>query len=79
MDQKHAWDKLVNLSGNPQQDYQAVQPFIRQAIECGVRAVENGVVVYRTMIQGQEIVVRGRELANGAFEISNAFIQTLAR
>jgi hypothetical protein len=78
---KHAWDRLIPLSGNALQDYRAIQPILRQFIETGVRIPDpKGMFVeYRAIIQGQEIVVRVRELANGALEISNAFIQTLPR
>jgi len=76
---KHAWDRLIHLSGNALQDYRAIQPILRQVIETGVRKVEPHYIEYRAIIQGQEIVVRVRELANGALEISNAFIQTLPR
>jgi hypothetical protein len=78
---KHAWDRLINLSGNVLQDYRAIQPILRQVIETGVRIPDpNGMFVeYRALIQGQDVVVRVRELANGALEISNAFIQTLLR
>ena len=78
---KHAWDRLIHLSGNALQDYRAIQPILRQVIETGVRIPDpKGMFVeYRAIIQGQEIVVRVRELANGALEISNAFIQTLPR
>jgi len=50
-------------------------------IETGVREPhkQGHYVEYRAVIQGHEIVVRIRELANGVLEISNAFVQTLPR
>ncbi len=79
MAQKHAWDRLINLTGDIQQDYRAIQPILTQVVSTGQKIVERGYVEYRAVINGQEVVVRGRELANGVFEISNAFIQTLPR
>lgn len=75
MQAKHAWDKLVTLTGNIAKDYEAIQPIIRRVIETGEKTIRDGFVEYRTVINGQEIVVRGRELAEKAFEISNAFVQ----
>ena len=80
MAQKHAWDKLVNLSGNLQQDYQAVQPYLSQIVQTGERTImEGGGVQYRAFINGQEVIVRGMELANGAFQIADAFVKTVTR
>ncbi|MFZ1404345.1 MAG: polymorphic toxin type 35 domain-containing protein, partial [Anaerolineae bacterium] len=80
MAQKHAWDKLVNLGGNLQQDYQAVQPYLSQVVQTGERTImEGGSVQYRAFINGQEVIVRGIELANGAFQIADAFVKTVTR
>ena len=80
MAEKHAWDRLVNLSGNLQQDYQTLQPYLSQVVQTGERSImEGGGVQYRALINGQEVIVRGRELADGVFQIADAFVKTVSR
>ena len=78
---KHAWDRLGNLSGNLVQDYRLIQPFIQQTINSGVgRQIDvtpkGPLLEFMATINGQQVVVRVIQLANNAFEISNAWVKT---
>ena len=39
MQPKHAWNRLINLGGNRAQDYQAIQPYLQQAVDNGLRTL----------------------------------------
>ncbi len=75
----HAWNLVVDIGDDLLQNYQNVQPAIQQVVDTGTRTVFRDYVEYRGIVNGYEIVVRGRDLINGVFEISNAFVQTLPR
>lgn len=80
MAQKHAWDKLVSLSGNLQQDYQVVQPLIKQAIDSGtMRSMGTNnqgqqIVEFITKINGEQVVVRAIQTAANVFQMSDAWV-----
>ena len=82
MAQKHAWDRLVNLSGNLQQDYQAVQPYIQKAIDSGIMRTigvnDKGqqVVSFLATINGQKILVQAIQIAEAVFQIGDAWVVT---
>lgn len=81
MDPKHAWDRLIQLSGNVMRDYQTIQPYLQEVIMSGQRTqratTEAGIVwEFVKTINGQEIVVTGIELATKAFQIADAWIKT---
>ncbi len=78
---EHAWDRLVSLSGDLLQSYRAVQPYIRQAITTGIgRQIGvsrlGPVMEYVATIDGQQVVVRAIRLANGAIQITDAWVRT---
>jgi RHS repeat-associated protein len=78
MQVRHGWDRLVPLTGNAAQDYQAIQPYIQMTVDLGNRVAVPGapanVSQYTLLINGQQVVVRGIELANGAFQIADAWV-----
>ena len=77
MQQKHAWDKIVDLSGNVAQDYQKIQPYLQQVVSQGQRtALSGGAVEYSYVINGETVIVRGTEMANAVFKISDAWVLT---
>ncbi len=84
MAQKHAWDRLVTLSGNKMQDYRTIQPFLRQAIESASRPEFKGmtdqgqrILEFISIVNGETIVVRVVELGENLYQISNAYVKTL--
>jgi hypothetical protein len=78
MQVRHGWDRLVPLTGNAAQDYQAVQPYIQMTVDLGNRVAVPGapanVSQYTHLINGQQVLVRGIELANGAFQVTDAWV-----
>jgi hypothetical protein len=82
MDSKHAWDRLINPSGNLLDDYRAVQPYIQQAINSGTgtplpaSSPLGTVMQYVATINGQQVVVQAVQLANGTIQVTNAWVQT---
>jgi len=81
---KHAWDRLINLSGNALQDYRAIQPFLQQIIESGSKPEVIGmtrqgqrILQFVGKIKGETVVVRVIELSENLYQISNAFVKTL--
>jgi RHS repeat-associated protein len=81
---KHAWDRLINLSGNVLQDYRAIQPFLQQIIESGSKPEVIGmtrqgqrILQFVGKIKGETVVVRVIELSENLYQISNAFVKTL--
>ena len=65
----------MSLSGNLSADYQAIQPYIQQVVNTGQKTSLGGnVVQYVATISGQQIVVRGIELENNVFQISDAWV-----
>jgi hypothetical protein len=82
---KHAWDRLINLSGNALQDYRAIQPFLQQVIESGSKPEVIGmtrqgqrILQFVGKIKGETVVVRVIELSENLYKISNAFVKTLS-
>ena len=80
--QKHGWGRLVELSGDMQKDYQAIQPYLQEVVTSGTRAVIKGaqsaigtVVEYSKTINGNEVIVRGIEMANQVFRMGDAWIK----
>jgi len=77
---KHAWDRLIPLSGNILQDYRAIQPYIEYVIQTG-QSKEIGMtkmgplVEFVGIVRGHEVVVRVIQVAEGVFQISNAFVR----
>lgn len=82
MAQKHAWDRLINLSGNALQDYRAIQPYIQQAInvgtmnQTGVNAKGQAIVEFVATINGQQILVQAVQIAENVFKIDDAWVIT---
>jgi len=76
---KHEWGRVVNLSGDLSDDYNAIQPFIQQAVDSGSRTVLNQssigpVVQFVNTINNQQVVVRGIETAQRAIQITDAWV-----
>jgi len=82
MAQKHAWDRLINLSGNALQDYRAIQPYIQQAInvgtmnQIGVNKQGQAIVEFVATINGQQILVQAVQIAANVFKIGDAWVIT---
>ena len=82
MAQKHGWGRLVELSGDMQKDYQAIQPYLQEVVTSGTRAAIKGaqsaigtVVEYSKTINGNEVIDRGIEMANQVFRMGDAWIK----
>ena len=80
MDAKHNWDKLVTLTGNHLQDYRAVQNFLTQAMstvgnEIGKTPQGQRVLEWTINIRGQQVIVRGIELAKGSYQITDGWVK----
>jgi hypothetical protein len=79
---KHAWDRLINLSGNALQDYRAIQPYIQQAInvgtmnQIGVNKQGQAIVELVATINGQQILVQAVQIAANVFKIGDAWVIT---
>jgi hypothetical protein len=75
----HAWNLLVKLTGNLEQDYKAVQPLIQEAIRTGKgeQVIQSGqkLWTYIAEVGGQIIEVHAREVGE-ALEIVDAFVRT---
>ncbi len=81
MQQKHAWDRIVTLSGDIARDYQAIQPFIRDTMSTEgalLRHNDLGQTVYQftKVFNGQEIVVKALEIAQKTYQITDAWVKT---
>jgi hypothetical protein len=82
MQPKHAWDRLLTLTGDVSKDYQAIQPFIQKAIDKGsvnqifTTAQGNPVFQYETTINGQVIIVKAVTLANGVIQVTDSWVKT---
>ena len=80
MAEKHAWNLLVDLSGDSADDYKAIQPVLQQVILNGSTKVEMtkyGPVVVKTLVvNGQTVIVKGREISEALFVITDAWIKT---
>ncbi len=80
MDTKHAWGRLITLSGNIAEDYKAIQPYIQQAINNGpvkqIGTTPAGIAIYEyvTKINGQEVIVNAFITANGVIQIVDAWV-----
>jgi hypothetical protein len=80
MQSRHAWEGIVQLSGDAIADYRAVQPYIQQAVNLG-QAEEiavsriGRVIQYTLEVHGQQIIVRGVQLANNVFRIADAWVR----
>jgi len=77
---KHEWHRVVSLSGDLIQDYRAIQPYIEYVIRTGqpkvTRMTEIGPLVeFVGVVRGHEVVVRVIQVAEGVFQISNAFVR----
>ena len=77
---KHAWDRLIPLSGNILQDYRAIQPYIEYVIQTGqskeIDMTKIGPLVeFVGIVRGHEVVVCVIQVAEGVFQISNAFVR----
>ena len=82
MQPKHAWNRLINLGGNRAQDYQAIQPYLQQAVDNGLRTLLSSgsnvtAIQYVYTIEGETIILRGIELTNSVFQISDAWVRTV--
>ncbi|WP_448590917.1 hypothetical protein [Thermoflexus hugenholtzii] len=84
MAQKHAWDRLINLSGDALQDYRAIQPFLQQVIESvskpeviGMPSQGQRILEFVGKIKGETVVVRVIELSENLYQISNACVKRL--
>ncbi len=78
---KHAWNRIVRLSGDMLQDYRAVQPYIEQVIRSGTVEVadttpKGPLVKFTATVKGEQAVVTVIQIGNNVFEISNAWVQT---
>jgi hypothetical protein len=80
MSLKHAWDRVISLTGDLLKGYHAVQPYIQQAISSGGTQINTSpigkVMEYVTTVNGEQIVVRAIELADGAIQITDAWVKT---
>jgi len=81
MAQKHAWDRLVTLSGDALQDYRAIQPYLERIMASAPTQTEvtkEGTLLleFVATINGQEVVVKAIQLANGVLQISDAWVKT---
>ena len=82
MQSGHAWDRLVDLSGNNLQDYQSIQPYIQQAVqsgagrELGTTSPLGIVMEYVLTISGEEVIVHGVQVSETVFQISDAWVNT---
>ena len=79
MKEKHDWDKLVTLSGNAQQDYQAIQPFLRKVMSTAgeqIRLDGRGrpVIEWLSTINGQQVYVKGIQLGANSYQIEDAWV-----
>jgi hypothetical protein len=89
MDIDHAWDVLVELTGNPTDDYKLVQPFIQKAVDKGTRRnlgpAKTGigqpcefnytVPSDETLsLKDEKISVKGIMLENGTFKVGDAWV-----
>ncbi len=78
---KHAWNRIVRLSGDMLQDYRAVQPYIEQVIRSGTVEVadttpKGPLVKFTATVKGEQVVVTVIQIDNTVFKISNAWVQT---
>jgi RHS repeat-associated protein len=77
---KHNWDKLVQLSGNAQQDYKAIQPLLSQAMStAGTQISTNpqgqAIMEFTTTIKGHQVVVRALQIAQDVYQITDAWVK----
>jgi len=81
MQPKHAWSQLVKLTGDLQQDYKAIQPYLLQAMsgkgeQIGTTQQGQAVMQYITTINGQRVLVNAIQIAQDALQVSNAWVIT---
>ncbi len=82
MQPKHAWDRLTTLTGDISKDYQAVQPYVQQAIDKGVSSqiatTPQGYPVfqYNFTINGQVVIVNAITMTNNVIQITDAWVKT---
>jgi len=82
MQSKHAWDKIITLTGDISKDYQAIQPYLQRAINNGpiqqIATTPEGYGVYQYMIKinGQVIIVNAVKLANDVILIVDAWVNS---
>jgi RHS repeat-associated protein len=78
LDPKHAWDRLVDLTGQLQQDYLAIQPYIEQALKgTGTKIYDSilgPVMRYTTTIGAETVTVNAITLHDGTIMIENAWV-----
>ena len=64
------------------EDYEAIQPYIQQAVDVGTETQINttaqgdAVMRYIATINGETIVVDGVKYLDGVFQIGDAWVQT---
>ncbi len=81
----HAWNRLVQLTGNPLQDYKTIQPIIRDVINTGYRVTElkdpiltrvGPEIEYIKQVNGQTVVVSVIQESSGVLRMINAWVVT---
>ena len=78
---KHAWDRIVPLSGDALQDYRAIQPYLEQVIRSGTVKREGTtpkgpLLRFTATVKGEQVVVYVIQRGNTVFEMSDAWVQT---
>jgi len=79
MEEKHAWDRLVTLSGDALQDYRAIQPYLQQVMsgtgkEIGTTRL-GSLWQFVSTINGQEVWVKAIRLADGTLQMVDAWVK----
>lgn len=77
MQSKHNWNKLIQLSGDVQRDYQAIQPYLKQAMstqgrQLGTTSQRYSILEFTATLRGQQVVVRAIEIAKNTLQITDA-------
>jgi hypothetical protein len=81
MQAKHAWERLVTLTGDVHRDYQTIQPYLYEVMSTHgtvMRETAQGHMVTRFVktVGGQEIVVTALRIGESIFQIVDAWVKT---
>jgi hypothetical protein len=83
MAQKHAWNRLVNLSGNAAEDYRAIQPYLEEVMSTEGKQINTStlgpVMEFVKTINSQQIFVHAVQLSDGVLKVSDAWVATVTR
>ena len=78
---KHAWERIIQLTDDVQQNYANLQPYLTEVMSTvgtQVDTTEGGLPVMKfvKMIDGEQVVVIAIQIADDVLQITNAWVKT---